>query len=282
AVAAPAQAAAKVARAQGPLLLERRLPGFSEPVAAIALGGLKSLLRAPESKLMLMTPLLLGAAFGSMIFKLSNSTSDSIRALVGVAAIGLGLFGSLSLVANQFGFDRDGFRVFVLSSVPRRDILLGKNMSFAPLALAMSVLLLVIVEVVCPLRWDHLLSMAPQFVSMYLLFCALMNLPSIYAPMHIAAGSMKPSNQKLAPVLLQLAMTMLFLPLIQVPTLLPLGIEALLERQGWTGGVPIALLLSLALAVGVVFFYLLVLKWEGHLFQAREQRILDVVTNRAS
>ena len=86
-------------------------------------------------------------------------------------------------MANQFGFDRDGFRVFVLCAASRRDILLGKNLSFAPLVLAMAAILLTVVEVVCPLRFEHLLSMVPQFVSMYLLFCLLTNLISIYAPM---------------------------------------------------------------------------------------------------
>ena len=33
------------------LLLERRIPGLSEPVAAIAFGGLRSLLRSPEAKM---------------------------------------------------------------------------------------------------------------------------------------------------------------------------------------------------------------------------------------
>ena len=46
------------------------------------------------------------------------------------------LFGVVQLMANQFGFDRDGFRVFVLSAARRRDILLGKNLSFAPIVWA--------------------------------------------------------------------------------------------------------------------------------------------------
>ena len=37
------------------------------------------------------------------------------------------------LLGNQFGFDRGGFRVYVLSPASRRDVLLGKNLSFVPL-----------------------------------------------------------------------------------------------------------------------------------------------------
>ncbi len=70
-------------------------------------------------------------------------------------------------------------------------------------------------------------------------------------------------------------------PLTQAVTLLPLGIEVLLEFLGWTRGVPICLLLSLAEAVATVLAWYLVLGWQGQLLQAREQRILETVTNRA-
>ena len=85
--------------------------------------------------------------------------------------------------------------------------------------------------------------MFPQYVSMFLLFCIFTNLLSIYTPVHVAAGSLKPSNPKLSTVLLQLVMFFFLFPLTQAPTLLPLGIEALLRFMGWTAGVPIYLLL---------------------------------------
>jgi ABC-2 type transport system permease protein len=280
---APAPAVASLAgtRQPGACLLETRLPGLSEPVSAIALGGLRSLLRSPESKIMLLTPVLLGAVFGSMVLRSPNSGSDSVRTLLAIGAIGLSLFGTLHLMANQFGFDRDGFRVFVLCAAPRRDILLGKNLAFAPLVLGMAVILLTIVQVVRPMRWDHFLSMLPQSISMFLLFCILMNLISIYAPMHIAAGSLKPTTPKLVPMLLQMVMVICLFPLTEAPTLLPLAIEAVLEWQGLTARAPICLVLSLAQCAAVVFIYRRSLNWQGDLFQAREQRILDTVTNRA-
>jgi hypothetical protein len=64
--------------------------------------------------------------------------------------------------------------------------------------------------------------------------------------------------------------------------LLPLGIEALLEWKGWTAGLPLCLVLSLIECVAIIFIYRVVLDWEGGLFQAREQRILETVTNRAT
>ena len=231
---------------------------------------------------MLLSPLLMSIIFGSMLWRGRQSIPDSIRPLVAIAAMVVVLFGMLQLMANQFGFDRDGFRVFVLCAAPRRDILLGKNLAFAPLALGMAAIMLTIVQVLCPMRADHFLAMFPQYFSMFLLFCILTNLLSIYAPVHVAEGSLKPSNPKLGTVLLQLAMFFLLFPLTQGLTLLPLGIEAVLRLLGWPAGAPIYLVLSLAECAGVVTIYHFSLDWFGGLFQAREQRILEIVTNRAT
>ena len=56
-------------RKPGGLLLEARLPGLSEPVSAIALGGFRSLVRSPEAKMMLLTPVIMIPIFGSMLWR---------------------------------------------------------------------------------------------------------------------------------------------------------------------------------------------------------------------
>jgi hypothetical protein len=263
-----------------PRMLEAALPGLSEPVSAIALAGLRSLIRAPEAKMMLLTPVIFGAFFGSMILKMPHDAVEGMRPLVAIGAIGIALFGVLQLMSNQFGFDRDGFRAFVLCAAPRRDILLGKNLSFAPLALVMAAILLTIIEVMRPLRIEHILAMVPQFVSMFLLFCLLTNIMSIYAAVPIAVGSLKPAKPKLAAVLLQMIMFTFFFPLSQLPTLLPLGIETALEWQGWTAGLPVCLLLTLAECAAIVVLYRSALGWQGDLLQAHEQKLLEIVTSR--
>ncbi|SIO56551.1 ABC-2 type transporter [Singulisphaera sp. GP187] len=262
-------------------LLETRIPGLSEPVSAIALGGFRSLLRSPEAKMTLLTPLITGVIFGSMLWNQRHVTPEPFRPLIAIVGMLFVLLGVLQLAGNQFGFDRDGFRVFVLSAAPRRDILLGKNLAFAPITLGMSALLLAAVQVLCPMRLDHFLAIIPQFISMFLLFCVFTNLMSIYTPIYIAAGSLKPSNPKLSTILLQLVMFMLLFPLTQAPTLLPLGAEALSKFLGWTENAPVFLALALAECAVVVLFYRVSLGWLGRWFQAREQIILETVTNRA-
>jgi len=275
--------AARPAGDRGPRvrMLEARLPGLSEPVSAVALGGLQSLLRSPESKIALLTPLIMGAVFGTMLAQGGHDIPASLRPLAAVAAILCVLFGLLQLMANQFGVDRDGFRVFVLCSAPRRAILLGKNLAYLPAALGISALLLAGVQFLCPMRFDQILSMAPQFVSMYLLFCMLANLFSIYAPVYNTAGTLKPANPKLTTVLLQLVMFMVLFPLSQGLTLIPFGAEAALHALGRAEGVPVGLLLALAECAAVVVLYRASLGWLGAGLQAREQEILETVTNRA-
>jgi ABC-2 type transport system permease protein len=279
---APDAKTSSFAPATGTQFLERRLPGLSEPVSAIALAGLRSLLRSPEAKMMLMTPLIMSLVAGGAILRHPNAVPLDLRPLTAFGAMIMVLFGMMQIMGNQFGCDRDGFRVFVLCAAPRRDILLGKNLAFFPLAAAMAGMLLALLEVLCPLRVDHLLAMPPQFVSMFLLFCLLVNLTSIYAPFYIAAGALKPGSPKMLIVLLQMAMFMVFFPLSQLPTLLPLGIEALAEQFGWTRGVPIFLLLALVECVAVAFLYRWALAWQGGLLERREQQILQAVTKLAS
>jgi ABC-2 type transport system permease protein len=262
------------------LLMEARLPGLSEPVSAVALGGFRALMRSPEAKMMLMTPLIMNAVFGSMLLNSRHQIPELTRPLVALGGMVFVLLGMLQLTGNQFGFDRDGFRVFVLSSAPRRDILLGKNLAFAPIVLMLSALLLALVQFLCPLRLDHLLSMIPQYLLMYLLFCLFTNLFSIYAPIYIPAGALKPANPRLRTVLLQLLMFLFLFPLTQVVSLLPLGVEAWARLMGWTDRAPICLVLSLVECVVVVFVYRVGLQWQGKLLQSRERDILECVTSR--
>jgi hypothetical protein len=219
--------------------------------------------------------------FGSMIVRNRGLIPEIMRPLVAIGAMVVVLFGLLPLMGNLFGIDRDGFRVFVLSPAPRRQILMGKNLALVPLALIMAAILLVVVQIVCPMRIDHLLAMLPQYISMYLMFCIMSNFLSIYAPFHVAAGSLKASNPKLTIVLTQLLMFMLIFPLTQAAMVLPLGIEALWRHLGYRASIPVYLLLSLVVCAIVVVLYRVTITGQGNLLQARERKILENVTNRA-
>jgi ABC-2 type transport system permease protein len=261
-------------------LLEWHIPGVPEQAQAVALAIFRSLTRAPEVKMLLLTPLTLAVIFGSTLLARSFELPLLVRPLLAFAALGMVLFSLVQLVSNQFGFDRNGFRVFVLCAAPRRDILLGKNLAVAPLALALAALMIGVLQVFHPLRLDHLLAVVPQAISMFLVFCVLANLVSILAPLPFAAGTLKPANPRLIPILFQMGLTML-LPLLLAPTLLPLGLEFALAELGWVQGIPLHLLLSLLECALVVYLYRLLLGWEGELLYAREQKILETVVTKA-
>jgi ABC-2 type transport system permease protein len=285
-VVTPASRAATALPVSGPRvtgLLEARIPGLSEPVSAIALGGFRALVRSPEAKMMLLSPIIMIPIFGSMLWRGRAGIPEALRPLMAIGGMVLVLFGVVQLMGNQFGFDRDGFRVFILSPASRRDILLGKNLVFAPLVLVFAAIVLVLVQIFCPLGLDHFLGMIPHFVAMFLMFCIFTNLMSIITPMHVAAGSLKPANPKTTTVLLQLVMFFFIFPLTQAPTLVPLGIEALLRFMGWTvPGLPIYLLLCLVECAVIGGIYYVSLIWLGELFQAREQKILQSVAKAAA
>jgi len=261
-------------------LLEKDIPWLSEQASAIALAGFRSLTRAPEAKMMLLTPVILVLVFGSMALTRSLDLPRSLRPLMAFGGMATVLLGMVQLVGNQFGFDRGGFRVLVLCAAPRRDILLGKNLSFAPLGVGLALVMVVVVQIIYPMRFDHFLAALPQAISMYLTVCVMGNWLSMLAPMPIASGSLKPSNPKLIPVLLQVVFVFL-LPMTLSPTLLPLGIELLVENLGGVEGIPICLILSLVECLAVVCVYRLFLTWQGSFLQAREQRILEIVTTKA-
>jgi hypothetical protein len=260
-------------------LMEKDLPWLSEQATAITLGSFRSMTRAPEAKMLLLTPIILVVVFGGMALRQSMDIPESVRPLLAFGGMSFILLSMVQLVGNQFGFDRNGFRVFVLSGVPRRDVLLGKNLAFAPLSLGLGLLLALLVQAVCPMRWDHFLSLLPQLVSMYLLFCMLANWLSIFAPVLIAAGSLKMSTIKGIPLLLHIGFVFVF-PLALVPTLFPLGFEVLMNQLGWAKGLPICLFLSLLGCVGIVFLYGAVVAWQGRVLHSREQKILAIVTTK--
>ncbi len=264
-----------------PMLVERRLPLVSEHTSAIAVSCFRSLLRSPELKIMLLSPLILVVVFSGMTANSAAEIGVYGRALRTIAvAIGVLLFTMLGFIGNQFAFDRDAFRAFMLSSASRRDILLGKNLSFLPFSFGFMLLAVFAFHWFQPLRPDHLVAVLAQSISVYLVMCMLGNALSIYAPIAVRPTNGMPIPGQGAKMLLQMAMLFVF----AIPlglTLIPFGIEYAIHAMGGRSELPIFLVLSLIQVALVVWLYLNVLTSQGMLLQRREQSVLDVVTQRA-
>jgi len=262
------------------ILLEKKLPGLSEHVSAVALAGLRSFLRAPEAILMLLTPVIITLVFGGVILRNRSSMPPGFRPLVAFGAMTIVLLANQHIMCNQFGFDRNGFRVYVLSPARRKDILFGKNLTMAPLILGLGGMMAIMIQVLTPMRWDLFLAVIPQYLSMYLIFCLLANCMSILAPAPLAAGAFRRSNFRGWPLLFQIAFIFIF-PVAQAPMLLPYGLEKILEDLGGLRGLPICLLLSVGEFVAVAFLFRFVLELEGSWLQVREKKILEIVATKA-
>jgi hypothetical protein len=258
------------------LLMERKLPGLSEPAAAVALSTFRSLTRAPEARMMFLSPLLLVVLFGAMLLARPIAVPEAVRPLLVFGVLVSDMLGVLQFQSNHFGFDRSGYRTLVLSAARRRDMLLGKNLAFLPQALLVGGLEVAVLQWLYPMPADLLLSVLPQALSMFLLTNLLANWLSILVPIPVAAKVVRPLNLRLVPALCRLACAPL-LPLMLSPTLLPLVIGDALD----SARIPVCLLVATAECVAIAFLYRAVLTWQGNVLQSREQRILEVVTARA-
>jgi ABC-2 type transport system permease protein len=263
----------------GTLFVERSLPWVSEYASGIAVAGLRGLIRAPEIKMMMIGPVIMlvvfGGAFGSQIGKIPREAAP----LIAFGAAAMTVLIMVQLTANQFGYDRTGFRAYVLGPVPRREILLGKNLAIAPFALGVALLALAIAGIVFPMRIDHYPAALLQVVSLYLVSCLLMNYMSIYCPIAVASGTMRPAHVHWGPVLMQMLIMMVY-PLLTVPLLFPYGLELLLEQFDMPEGVPVSLLLSILILFVVVLIYRKMITGQGTLLHTREKKILEVVVSK--
>lgn len=262
-------------------LVERRLPWVGEHVSAVATAGFRSLTRAPEAKMAFLAPLMMVVIFGGMAASGRGDQTPVLRPLMayGAGAMVL-LIAGVQLMGNTFGYDRAGFRAYVLSPLPRRAVLLGKNLAVAPLALGLALVAFAIAGVVYPMRIDHYPMVLAQLLSTFLILCVVSNVLAILTPIPLAPGSLQPARIKIGPVLLQLLIT-LCLPVLVLPVLAPYGLEVLLDQNGTARGVPVALPLSLVglAVVGLVYWW--AIRIQGDWLARRELKILDVVTSRA-
>lgn len=274
-----ASAARPVVVDDRPKLVEWRLPWVSEHTAAVATSSLRGLIRAPESKMLLIAPIVLTLVFGGLLLALPVKIPTAVRPLLAVGAAAFVLLTGIQVAGNQFGYDRAGFRAYVLSPLSRRDLLLGKNLAVAPLLLSISTFLALLVACLLPMRVDHYPMLLAQLLSLFLFYYLLGNALSIVAPLPIAAGAMQPTNVKIGPILWQFGFMMLF-PLVVGLVSVPVGIEVLVEELSGVRGWPIALVLSLGVLAGAVAAYRRGLTVLADLLTRREKDILLLVTSK--
>ena len=258
--------------------VERKLPGVPEEAAAAALAFFRSLSRASEVKMMLATNIVMLLVFGAMIFVRRAATlSEDFKPFIAAGAVTVAFWGMLQLMFNQFGCDRGGFRTLALSPVPRRQILLGKNLAFLPIGVGIGLTFLVLAKIALRISFIVVLAAGLQLVTAFLLLSMAGNLLSVLVPYRIAPGSLKPTKASAMTTVLIIFSHLLF-PTVMVPIFLPPAVGLLLSKLGWLPAAPANLLLSAVMLLPLLIFYRLSLAPLGELLQRREKKILDVVT----
>jgi len=274
----PTQSAAALPAKAGKTLLELRLPVVPEQAAAVALGTFRSMLRAPEVKMAWATAFFVTVIVGaSVLFRTTPKIPAAARPFIVTGAMVFSLFMLVQFLANQFGFDRQGFRAFVLSPVDRRLILLGKNLSTWPVGGTFGLLVLVMTSFWLRLPILTALAAGFQLATILLLGSLAGNLLSILVPFRIQSGSMKPTKMPALAIVTMVVFQMLF-PLVMLPVFVPPFLEWLWQLAGWPGPIPVNLIFSVLLATLAAILYWQTLGSFGRLLQRREIKILQTVT----
>ena len=259
--------------------MEIKLPWISEQASAIALAGLKARIRTNQAKFMLIFPVILLVIFSGFLRHRADNFSEFMRPLTAAGISAFIMFSSMTyIVGNMFAYDRGGFRVYMLSSAARRDVLLGRNLSLFPIAFSLMLSSIIVVDWFSHMRADHLLAVILQIVPLYFILCIYGNLLSIYMPMAVKSTGLPAGGQNVN-ILVREITGLLMLPVLTL-TFIPLGIEyliSILNRHTWFPAYLFFILVETGL---VLWIYSFILNIQAEQLYRREQRILEVVTAR--
>jgi ABC-2 type transport system permease protein len=266
------------AAAPATTFLERSLPGVPEEAAGLALATLRSMLRATEVKMMLASGIPIALVFGGMmLFSKHEAATGNVPMFYATGAALFPYLGLMQLLGNQFGLDRTGFRVLVLSPMPRWQILLGKNLALLPFLTGLGAICLAVAALALHLPPVDLLAACLQFFCAFLLLSMAGNLVSVLMPFRFAPGSLKPTKVPATTVVVRMLAYMLF-PTLAAPILLPATLASLLSFLARVPAAPINLLASAAELAILIMLYRLSLPRLGALLQRREKKVLEAVT----
>jgi len=142
-------------------------------------------------------PLVMAVVLSVVFFgRAGSNLPEAVKPFIGTSVIGFVSYFLFQFYANQFGYDRDGFRTLVLTPADRRLILLGKNLATAPLTFGAGLIVLMVVGALLRLPPLAVLAGVFQMLTMLCILSIAGDYLSIVAPYRIQAGSMKASKMR--------------------------------------------------------------------------------------
>jgi len=259
-------------------VMEKTLPGLSDDSAALAQAFFRSIVRAPEIKMMLATNfiimLFMATAF---ILRRNAALPEAFKPFMASAVLAFSFMGLAQLMFNLFGWDRAGFRTLVLSPVQRQRILFSKNLSLLPIALSIAGILLIVIKFAMALPWIVFLGTCLQIPVAFLTLTLLGNLSSMYMPFRVAPGTLRATKMSANTKFLLFCTYMLF-PVFISPIFLAPIMGVVFEKLGWLPSSSANLLFSVTLLALMLLLYRLCLPGLGRCLQQREREIMQIVT----
>jgi hypothetical protein len=261
-----------------PTLIDRCLPWVSDQTSVMTMAFLRCALRAPEVKMALVLPAIILALLASLYLSRGPVWGTVwLEPLMVLGIVGVSLFGVVQLIANMFGYDRHGFRALILTPVPRREILLAKNLALLPLAVGLGTVLLLVAGLFYRFSLLNLLAGVVQVLVGYILLSMVGNYTSIRVAYRVAPGSLKPTKLS-AKHTFQILLLHLLFPVAMLPLLVPPTLSLIMALLfSWPGSLVNAMASTLLLSISLVIYHLS-LDWTGALLAEQEQDILQKVT----
>lgn len=258
--------------------LAKPLPGLADDTAVLVQAFFRSVLRAPEIKMMLATNFIMVIFMATIFMVRRNSTPpEALKPFMATGLVAFSFFGLSQLMFNLFGWDRAGFRTLVLAPVQRRRILLSKNLALLPIALLIASVLQIILRFALSVPWTVFACACLQIPIAFLTVSLLGNLASMLAPFRIGPGTLKatklPAKTKFFVLISHLCFPIIISPIFLAPIM-----GLVFEKLGWLSGSVTNLLFSATLLLLVALLYRFCLPAQGRLLQQREKEILQIVT----
>ncbi|MCC6695574.1 MAG: hypothetical protein IT365_08085 [Candidatus Hydrogenedentes bacterium] len=264
-------------------LMEWRLPLARNETATLTLASFLGYVRSPLIRVQLVLPTVIGLIMIAYFImgNLGEHIGGPWRAMM---PLGIALWPVLSLgqyIGNVFGIDPNGFRAFVLLPTERSRILIGKNLGLLPVVACSGAIFIVVSAILLrlsPITAAHTMG---QVVQIYVLYCILGNLSSIYFPYRFRYGGRQSFHSGGVSRLLA---GCLFFPIVILGLLLglvPTG--AVLAVQFQLKDAPVVAAAAGVLTACVLYgltglLYIFSVKAEGRLLLQREQQMLETLT----
>jgi hypothetical protein len=264
------------AQARAPVKAGWQLPFGSQAVSTVFEKEMRFAMRNAQLRSMILMPVLMTVVLRLSISSHRGGFGDALPSLAPYlegARAGLGVMYAFivtsALTANCFGYDAAGMRAFVLAPVPRRAILLGKNLAMLCVITAAAALVTIANQIIYrDLSPRSLLFAALAFLFDAGVLFASGNFFSVRFPKRMRFGK-RTSASGLAGLL----MIPVFLVIFAVPALCILA--------GWLAGSVVVEYVILAVFATVsVTAYVLLLDTQARELERRELDILGVVAAR--